>query len=74
MFLLNDPYHGGNHLPDLTVLFPVFTGDQLAFWSINRAHRSNLGGATHGTYNPGAPEIWQEGIGVTPLKLYDGGS
>jgi N-methylhydantoinase B len=73
MFLLNDPYHGGNHLPDLTVLLPVFVGDRLVFWSINRAHQSDIGGATHGAYNPGATEIWQEGIRVTPLKLYDRG-
>ena len=73
MFLLNDPYHGGNHLPDLTVLLPVFMDDHLLFWSINRAHQSDIGGATHGAYNPGATEIWQEGIRVTPLKLYDRG-
>ena len=73
MFLLNDPYHGGNHLPDLTVLLPVFVGDRLVFWSINRAHQSDIGGATHGAYNPGATEIWQEGIRVTPLKLHDRG-
>jgi N-methylhydantoinase B len=73
MFLLNDPYHGGNHLPDLTVLLPVFMGERLVFWSINRAHQSDIGGATHGAYNPGATEIWQEGIRVTPLKLYDEG-
>jgi N-methylhydantoinase B len=73
MFLLNDPYHGGNHLPDLTVLLPVFVGERLVFWSINRAHQSDIGGATHGAYNPGATEIWQEGIRVTPLKLHDRG-
>jgi N-methylhydantoinase B len=74
MYLLNDPYHGGNHLPDLTVLVPVFVGDRLAFWSINRAHQSDIGGATHGAYNPGATEIWQEGIRIPPLKLYDAGT
>src|SRR5215813_11189967 len=73
MFLLNDPYHGGNHLPDLTALLPVFVGERLAFWSINRAHQSDIGGATHGAYNPGATEIWQEGIRIPPLKLYDRG-
>jgi N-methylhydantoinase B len=72
-FLLNDPYHGGNHLPDLTALLPVFVGERLAFWSINRAHQSDIGGATHGAYNPGATEIWQEGIRIPPLKLYDAG-
>jgi len=73
LFLLNDPYHGGNHLPDLTVLLPVFVDGRPVFWSINRAHQHDIGGATHGTYNPAATEIWQEGIRITPLKLYDGG-
>ncbi|MBI3824434.1 MAG: hydantoinase B/oxoprolinase family protein [Candidatus Rokubacteria bacterium] len=73
LFLLNDPYHGNNHLPDLTVLLPVFLDDQPVFWSINRAHQHDIGGATHGTYNPGATEIWQEGVRIPPLKLYDRG-
>jgi len=73
VFLLNDPYHGGNHLPDLTAFVPVFAGDQPRFWSINRAHQSDIGGATHGAYNASATDIWQEGIRITPLKLYDRG-
>ncbi len=73
LFLLNDPYHGGNHLPDLTVLLPVFAGGRLLFWSINRAHQSDIGGATHGAYNPAATEIWQEGLRIPPLRLYDAG-
>src|SRR5215467_11215325 len=73
VFLLNDPYHGGNHLPDLTAFVPVFEGDRPRFWSINRAHQSDIGGATHGAYNASATDIWQEGIRITPLKLYDRG-
>ena len=73
VFLLNDPYHGGNHLPDLTVFVPVFVGSEPKFWSINRAHQSDIGGATHGAYNASATDIWQEGIRVTPLRLYDRG-
>jgi N-methylhydantoinase B len=73
VYLLNDPYRGGNHLPDLTAFVPVFDGGRLAFWSINRAHQSDIGGATHGAYNPGATEIWQEGLRIPPLKLYDRG-
>ena len=73
VFLLNDPYHGGNHLPDLTAFVPVFAGDEPRFWSINRAHQSDIGGATHGAYNATATDIWQEGIRITPLKLYDRG-
>jgi N-methylhydantoinase B len=77
VFLLNDPYHGGNHLPDLTAFVPVFAtgpgGDKPRLWSINRAHQSDIGGATHGAYNAAATDIWQEGIRITPLKLYDRG-
>jgi N-methylhydantoinase B len=73
VFLLNDPYHGNNHLPDLTAFVPVFAGGRLLFWSINRSHQSDIGGATHGAYNPGATEIWQEGLRITPLRLYDAG-
>src|SRR5262245_19037854 len=73
VYLLNDPYWGGNHLPDLTAFVPVFDGDRLAFWSINRSHQSDIGGATHGAYNARATEIFQEGLRVPPLKLYDQG-
>lgn len=73
VFLLNDPYRGGNHLPDLTAFVPVFGDGRHLFWAINRAHQSDIGGATHGAYNPAATEIFQEGIRVPPLRLYDGG-
>jgi N-methylhydantoinase B len=73
VFLLNDPYHGGNHLPDLTVFVPVFAADRPRFWSINRAHQSDIGGAAHGAYNAAATEIWQEGLRIPPLRLYDAG-
>ena len=48
VFLLNDPYHGGSHLPDLTACLPVFAGKRLLFWTLNRAHHSDIGGATYG--------------------------
>ena len=73
LFLINDPYFGGNHLPDLTAILPVFVEGHPVFWTVNRAHHSDIGGSTHGSYNPGATEIWQEGIRVPPIKLYDGG-
>ena len=73
VYLLNDPYWGGNHLPDLTAFVPVFDGDKHVFWSINRSHQSDIGGATHGAYNASATEIWHEGLRVPPLKLYDQG-
>src|SRR5438067_11313015 len=60
VFLLNDPYHGGNHLPDLTAFVPIFEEGRPRMWSINRAHQSDIGGATHGAYNAAATDIWQE--------------
>lgn len=72
-FLLNDPYHGGSHLPDLTIIIPVFAEGALRFWSVVRAHQSDIGGATHGGYNPGATEIWQEGLRVPPIRLGEAG-
>jgi N-methylhydantoinase B len=73
VILLNDPYHGGSHLPDLTVFVPIFDGERRLLWTIVRAHQSDIGGATHGGYNPAATEIWQEGLRVPPIKLYEGG-
>ncbi|WP_037380047.1 hydantoinase B/oxoprolinase family protein [Sinorhizobium americanum] len=73
IFLLNDPYHGGSHLPDLTAFVPVFDGGRHLFWTVVRAHQSDIGGATHGGYNPRAQEIYQEGLRIPPVKLYDGG-
>lgn len=73
VILLNDPYHGGSHLPDLTAFVPVFADGERLFWTVVRAHQSDIGGATHGAYNPGATEIWQEGLRVPPIKLYEAG-
>jgi N-methylhydantoinase B len=73
VYLLNDPYHGGNHLPDLTTFVPVFHDGALMFWSINRSHQSDIGGAAHGAYNPAATEIWQEGVRIPPLRIHDAG-
>ena len=73
VFLLNDPYFGGSHLPDLTAFVPVFIDSKLSFWTVNRAHHSDIGGATYGAYNAAATEIWHEGLRVPPIRLYDGG-
>jgi N-methylhydantoinase B len=73
VILLNDPYHGGSHLPDLTAFVPFFNGERRLLWTIVRAHQSDIGGATHGAYNPSATEIYQEGIRVPPIKLYEAG-
>ena len=73
VYLLNDPYFGGSHLPDVTAFVPVFAGKKLVFWTINRAHHSDIGGATYGAYNPTATSIFQEGVRIPPIKLYDQG-
>src|SRR5262245_47610516 len=73
VYLLNDPYRGGNHLPDLTAFVPVFDGGRMVFWAINRSHQTDIGGATHGAYNASATEIYQEGLRIPPLKLYEEG-
>ena len=73
LFILNDPYFGGSHLPDITIIKPVFHEGKLLFYGVNRAHHSDVGGGTHGGYNPRATEIYQEGIRIPPLKLYDKG-
>jgi N-methylhydantoinase B len=69
IFLLNDPYHGGSHLPDLTIVVPVFADHRLLFFSVVRAHHTDIGGGTHGAYNPAATEIFQEGLRLPPILL-----
>ncbi|MDP2084129.1 MAG: hydantoinase B/oxoprolinase family protein [Gemmobacter sp.] len=71
--LLNDPYHGGSHLPDLTAFVPIFHEGQRLFWAVVRAHMGDIGGATHGAYNPSATEIWQEGLRIPPMKICEAG-
>ena len=74
VFLANDPYQaGGNHLPDWVIIRPVFVEGVLIAFSCNRAHQSDIGGGTAGSYNAGATEIWHEGIRLPPLKLVSRG-
>ena len=70
VYLLNDPYFGGSHLPDMTVLRPVFEDGKLLFITVNRAHHTDVGGGTHGGYNPSASEIFHEGLRIPPLRIY----
>jgi N-methylhydantoinase B len=73
VILLNDPYAGGSHLPDVTAFVPIFAGEERLFWAVVRAHMGDIGGATHGAYNPQATEIWQEGLRIPPIKLSEAG-
>lgn len=69
--ILNDPYGGGTHLPDITLVMPVFTeaDDKPAFFVANRAHHADVGGRYPGSMGP-CSEIYQEGIRIPPVKLY----
>lgn len=68
--LLNDPYRGGTHLPDITMVAPVFLqgGRRAAFYVANRAHHADVGGMYPGSMGP-CREIAQEGIRIPPVKL-----
>lgn len=70
MVVLNDPFKGGTHLPDITIVAPVFTKniDKPVFFVANRAHHSDVGGMSAGSM-PLATSIFQEGIIIPPLKL-----
>ncbi len=72
LVILNDPYRGGTHLPDITCISPVFIGKKLAFFVANRAHHSDVGGMTPGSM-PLATEIYQEGLIIPPLKIIQKG-
>ncbi|MEL7566810.1 MAG: hydantoinase B/oxoprolinase family protein [Dehalobacterium sp.] len=73
VFIINDPYLGGNHLPDIGIITPVFNEGQLMFFAVSRAHHGDIGGSTAGSYNPKATEIFQEGLRIPPLKLFSKG-
>jgi N-methylhydantoinase B len=70
IFILNDPYRGNNHPPDITIAKPVFHGGKLAFWSVSKGHHADVGGGGVAGYNPGARVVWEEGIRIPPAKLY----
>ncbi|HVC47040.1 MAG TPA: hydantoinase B/oxoprolinase family protein [Terracidiphilus sp.] len=72
--LLNDPFRGGTHLPDLTMVAPVFLpgGRRPAFFVANRAHHADVGGMYPGSMGP-CREIAQEGIRIPPVKLVRSG-
>ncbi|AUX10035.1 N-methylhydantoinase B [Halalkaliarchaeum desulfuricum] len=71
--LLNDPFRGGAHLPDLTLVSPVYADGELIAFAANRAHHADVGGSRAGSVSADATEIYQEGIRIPPVKLYDGG-
>jgi 5-oxoprolinase (ATP-hydrolysing) len=74
VFMLNDPYNGGTHLPDVTVISPVFddAGDTILFYVGSRGHHADIGGTTPGSMPPDSEFIEQEGVLIDNFKLVDG--
>jgi N-methylhydantoinase B len=72
VLLLNDPYWGGTHLPDLTLIAPVYDAGQLAFYLVNRAHHADVGGKSPGSM-PLARDLRDEGVIIPPTYLCRGG-
>ncbi|MCX7230958.1 MAG: hydantoinase B/oxoprolinase family protein, partial [Burkholderiales bacterium] len=75
VFVLNDPYRGGTHLPDVTVVTPVFdeAGGAVLFWVGSRGHHADIGGLTPGSMPPDSRHIDDEGVLLTNLKLVEAG-
>jgi N-methylhydantoinase B len=70
VWFLNLPEVGGNHLPDVKAIRPVFAGDRLVAFAINLAHWADIGGAVPGSYVPWATESYQEGVRISPIRLF----
>jgi 5-oxoprolinase (ATP-hydrolysing) len=74
-YVLNAPYNGGTHLPDITVVTPVFDaeGRTLLFWTASRGHHADVGGEAPGSMSPFARSIEDEGVYIDNFKLVEGG-
>ncbi|MEY3215636.1 MAG: Acetophenone carboxylase gamma subunit [Pseudomonadota bacterium] len=75
VFVLNDPYHGGTHLPDITVITPVYLEGHAApvFYVGSRGHHADVGGLTPGSMPPFSTRIEEEGVQIDNVKLVDAG-
>jgi N-methylhydantoinase B/oxoprolinase/acetone carboxylase alpha subunit len=72
-FLLNDPYTGGTHLPDIAIVQPIMHQGRLIAFSAAMTHHQDMGGMSAGSVPTNATEIYQEGLRLPPLKLRDAG-
>jgi N-methylhydantoinase B len=70
VWFLNLPEVGGNHLPDVKALRPVFADGRLVAFAVNLAHWADIGGAVPGSYVPWATECYQEGLRIAPIRLF----
>src|SRR3954447_20862137 len=68
-WVLNDPYRGGTHLPDITVITPVFAGSELLGFAASRAHHADVGGPGPGPMPPGSRTLDEEGFVIAPRVL-----
>ncbi len=68
-FMLNSPYNGGTHLPDVTVVTPVFIGGKPRFWLGSRGHHADIGGRTPGSAPPDSQHIDEEGVLIDNVQL-----
>ncbi|MSQ70472.1 MAG: hydantoinase B/oxoprolinase family protein [Betaproteobacteria bacterium] len=73
IFILNNPFNGGSHPPDLILTMPYFIDGELAGFGCNYAHHHDVGGMSPGSIPPLSTEIYQEGILIPPLRLMDAG-
>ena len=73
IYIMNDPYLGGTHLPDIAIVLPVFHEQRLLAFSAAMTHHQDVGGMSPGSVPPNATEIYQEGIRIPPLKLREAG-
>ncbi len=67
VWILNDPYRGGTHLPDITAVAPVALDGEIAGYAVTRAHHSDVGGMSPGSMPADSRDIWQEGLVIPPL-------
>jgi 5-oxoprolinase (ATP-hydrolysing) len=74
VYVLNDPYHGGTHLPDITVVTPVYLdGGKPLFYVGSRGHHADIGGVTPGSMPPFSTRIEEEGVQIDNFKLLEAG-
>jgi len=71
--IMNDPYHGGMHLPDIFMFVPIFHGGRRRAFAVVICHHTDVGGRVPGSNASDSTEIYQEGLRIPPLKLYDRG-
>ena len=72
-YMLNSPYNGGTHLPDVTVVTPVFVEGKAAYWLGSRGHHADIGGRTPGSAPPDSTHIEQEGVLIDNVQLVSAG-